>query len=102
MGDRYLRKLLIVGACATLCHRKGHNDALRRWASAMLERKTVKYKFKLTAVALANKVARIAYALMTRAANTATGRSRPDGLEGSSAKRILAARQGSKSRAPTK
>jgi hypothetical protein len=28
-------------------------------ASGMLERKTVKYKFKLTAVALANKVARI-------------------------------------------
>src|ERR1700752_4275694 len=66
MGDRYLRKLLVVGACATLRHRKGHNDALRRWASAMLERKTVKYKFKLTAVALANKVARIVFALMTR------------------------------------
>jgi transposase len=66
MGDRYLRKLLVVGACATLCHRKGHNDALRRWASGMLERKTVKYKFKLTAVALANKVARIAFVLMTR------------------------------------
>jgi hypothetical protein len=32
----------------------------------MLERKTVKYKFKLTAVALANKVARVVYALMTR------------------------------------
>ena len=31
-----------------------------------LERKTVKYKFKLTAVALANKVARIVFALMTR------------------------------------
>jgi len=58
MGDRYLRKLLVVGACATLRHRKGHNDALRLWASAMLERKTIKYKFKLTAVALANKVAR--------------------------------------------
>ena len=66
MGDRYLRKLLVVGACATLRHRKGHNDALRLWASAMLERKTVKYKFKLTAVAVANKVARIIYALMTR------------------------------------
>ncbi len=34
MGDRYLRKLLVVGACATLRHRQGHNDALRRWASA--------------------------------------------------------------------
>jgi transposase len=66
MGDRYLRKLLVVGACATLRHRKGHNDAMRLWASGMLERKTVKYKFKLTAVALANKVARIVFALMTR------------------------------------
>ena len=66
MGDRYLRKLLVVGACATLRHRQGHNDALRLWASALLERKTVKYKFKLTAVALANKVARIVFALMTR------------------------------------
>ena len=60
------RKLLVVGACATLRHRKGHNDALRLWASGMLERKTVKYKFKLTAVALANKVARIVFVLMTR------------------------------------
>jgi transposase len=66
MGDRYLRKLLVVGACATLRHRKGHGDALRRWASGLLERKTVKYKFKLTAVALANKVARIVYALLTK------------------------------------
>ena len=66
MGDRYLRKLLVVGACATLRHRKGHNDAMRLWASGMLERKTVKYKFNLTAVALANKVARIVFVLMTR------------------------------------
>jgi hypothetical protein len=32
----------------------------------MLERKTVKYKFKLTAVALANKLAPIVYALATK------------------------------------
>ena len=32
----------------------------------MIERKTVKHEFKLTAVALANKAARIVYALMTR------------------------------------
>jgi hypothetical protein len=32
----------------------------------MLERKTVKYKFKLIAVALANKLARIVYALATK------------------------------------
>ena len=66
MGDRYLRKLLVVGACATLSHRKGHHDALRVWASSLLERKAVKYKFKLTAVALANKVARIVFAILTR------------------------------------
>jgi transposase len=66
MGDRYLRRLLVVGACATLRHRGGHSDALRLWASGMLERKTVKYKFNLTAVALANKVARIVFVLMTR------------------------------------
>ena len=66
MGDRYLRKLLVVGACATLIHRKGHHDALRLWADQMLARKDVEYKFKLTAVALANKVARIVFALMTR------------------------------------
>jgi transposase len=55
MGDRYLRKLLVVGACATLRHRRGYSDAMRLWASGMLERKTVKYK-----------VARIVFALMTR------------------------------------
>jgi hypothetical protein len=41
MGDRYLRKRLVVGACATLRHRKGHNDALRLCASGMLECKPV-------------------------------------------------------------
>ena len=69
MGDRYLRKLLVVGACSALAARKGHNDALRRWASGMLQRKTAKYKFKLTAVALANKLARIVYALATKGGN---------------------------------
>jgi transposase len=63
-GDRYLRKLLVVRA--TLRHRKGHNDALCLSASGMLERKTAKYKFNLTAVALPNKVARIVFVLMTR------------------------------------
>ena len=53
-------------ACAKLRHRQGHSDALRLWASRMLERKMVKYKFNLTAVALANKVARIVFVLMTR------------------------------------
>jgi transposase len=53
-------------ACATLSHRKGRHDSLRLWASSLLERQAVKYKFKLTAVALANKVARIVFAILTR------------------------------------
>ena len=53
MGDRYLRSLLVVGATAALNHAKGHNDALRTWAKALLGRQDVKHKFKLTAVALA-------------------------------------------------
>ena len=64
MGDRYLRKLLVGGATAVLYHSKGHNDALRCWARAMLERKSVKYAFKLTAGALANKLARIVFAVL--------------------------------------
>jgi transposase len=66
MGDRYLRKLLVVGSCAVICHREGHNDPLRRWVKGMLERKTVTFKVKLTAVACANKLARIAFAILTR------------------------------------
>ena len=65
MGDRYLRKLLVVGATAVLHHAAGHSDALRRWAKEMLKRKAAhKYAFKLTAVALANKLARIVYAIL--------------------------------------
>jgi transposase len=66
MGDRYLRKLLVVGACAALIHRKGHNDPLRRWADQLIARKTGPFRFKLVAVALANKLARIVFAILTK------------------------------------
>jgi len=65
MGDRYLRKLLVVGATSALHHAQGHNDALRCWIKTMLKRKAgLKYAYKLTAVALANKLARIAFAIL--------------------------------------
>jgi transposase len=64
MGDRYLRKLLVVGATAVLNHAAGHNDALRRWAKETLKRKAGQYAFKLTAVALANKLARVVFAVL--------------------------------------
>ena len=60
MGNRYLRKLLVVGAHAVLFHRKPHTDALRMWAKRLIEKKP----FKLVAVALANKMARIAFAIL--------------------------------------
>src|SRR5215472_5476450 len=60
MGNRYLRRLLVVGAHAVLYHRKPHEDALRSWAKKLMQTKP----FKLVAVALANKMARIAFAIM--------------------------------------
>ena len=60
MGNRYLRKLLVVGAHAVLFHRQPHQDALRSWAKKLIQTKP----FKLVAVALANKLARIAFAVM--------------------------------------
>jgi transposase len=46
MGNRYLRKLLVVGAHAVLYHRKPHEDALRSFAKKLIETKP----FKLVAV----------------------------------------------------
>jgi transposase len=60
MGNRYLRKLLVVGAHAVLFHRKAHDDALRMWAKKLIEKKP----FKLVAVALANKLARVVFAIL--------------------------------------
>jgi transposase len=65
MGNRYLRKLLVVGAHAVLRHRKAHDDAMRTWANRLIEKKP----FKLVAVALANKMARIAFAVMKAETN---------------------------------
>jgi hypothetical protein len=77
MGDRHLRKLLVVGACATPRHRKGH-QALRLSASGMLERKTVKYKIKLAGGARQWGRARRLRADDEGQANTTTGQLRPD------------------------
>jgi transposase len=60
MGNRDLRKLLVVGAHAVLFHRKPHTDALRMCAKKLIEKKP----FRLVAVALANKMARIAFAIL--------------------------------------
>ena len=51
MGNRNLRKLLVVGAHAVLFHRKPHTDPLRMLAKKLIEKKP----FKLVAVALAKQ-----------------------------------------------
>lgn len=62
-GDGYLRTLLIHGARSLLLHaRKSQPDRLRLWAHA-LERTHVHNK---AAVAVANKLARIVWAVWTR------------------------------------
>ena len=53
MGNRNLRKLLVMGAHAVLFHRKPHTDPLRMWAKKLIEKRP----FRLVAVALANKMA---------------------------------------------
>ncbi|CAO3411724.1 transposase [Azospirillum oryzae] len=60
-GDGYLRRLLVVGATAVMRLARQDNAA-RCWAAKLLERKPA----KLAAVALANKTARIAWAVLTR------------------------------------
>lgn len=61
-GDEGLRSVLVVGATAVLRHlRAGRGGgALRQWIEQLLRRKPP----KLVAVALANKLARIAWKLM--------------------------------------
>lgn len=59
-GDIYLRTLLIHGARSALLWAEGKNDRLLRWAMNLAERRSK----NLAAVALANKLARIAWALL--------------------------------------
>ena len=62
MGDRYLRKLLVVGATAVLRYAQKGNSASKLWLQRLLAKKP----FKVVAVALANKTARIIWALLRR------------------------------------
>ena len=61
-GDRYLRSLFTAGALAVIRYAKIHGTKHRPWLAALLARRPT----KVAAIALANKIARIAWALMTR------------------------------------
>jgi transposase len=58
-GDRYLRRILVVRAVSVLRRAKG-NPQKFAWVTQLLARRP----FKVVAVALANKMARIAWALL--------------------------------------
>jgi len=59
-GNKYLRKLLIHGARAALPHVAGRDTPLGRWAKGLLARA----HHNVVVVALANKLARIAWAVL--------------------------------------
>jgi transposase len=61
-GDRYLRSLFTAGALAVIRYAKIHGTKHRPWLSALLARRPT----KVAAIALANKIARMAWAMMAR------------------------------------
>jgi transposase len=63
-GDRYLRRLLVVGALSVMRQARAHPEKYP-WLTQLLARKPP----MVAAVALANKMARIAWAVLTRKEN---------------------------------
>ena len=61
-GDRYLRGLFVAGALAVIRYAKIHGGKHRPWLTALLARRPT----KVAAIALANKIARMVWAMMAR------------------------------------
>src|SRR5262245_48121099 len=61
-GDRYLRSLFVAGALAVIRYAKIHGSKHRPWLTALLARRPT----KVAAIALANKIARMAWAMMAK------------------------------------
>jgi transposase len=61
-GDRYLRSLFTTGALAVIRDAKIHGARHRPWLTALLTRRPT----KVAAIALANKLARMAWAIMAK------------------------------------
>jgi transposase len=61
-GNRYLRWLLVNGAMAVIRYAQKHGTKKHPWLGRLMARRPT----KVAAVALANKIARIAWAIMVR------------------------------------
>ena len=61
-GDRYLRSLFAAGALAVIRYAKIHGTKHRPWLTALLARRPT----RVAALALANKIARMAWAMMAK------------------------------------
>lgn len=62
MGDQYLRQLLVVGATSLVRQVRSHPERANKWLTGLLERKPA----RLATVAMANKTARIVWAVLTK------------------------------------
>src|SRR5262249_7969854 len=61
-GDRYLRSLFTAGALAVIRYAKIYGTKHRPWLTALLARRPT----QVAATALAHKIARMAWAMMTK------------------------------------
>ena len=61
-GDRYLRRLLVLGATAVIRHARTRTTVEAAWLKSLLERRPA----RLASVAQANKTARVVWALLAR------------------------------------
>ena len=62
LSDRFLRKLFIQGARAVLQFRDKQSSGLRNWLAELSSRS----HYNVVSVALANKLARMAWAVLAR------------------------------------
>ena len=62
MGDQYLRRLLVIGMTSRVRVARTRPDRVEPWLISLLERKPV----RLATIAMANKTARIVWAVLTR------------------------------------
>jgi transposase len=61
-GDRYLRSLFVAGALSVIRYAKAHGSKHRPWLTALRARRPA----KVAAIALANKLARMAWVMMAK------------------------------------